>query len=466
MMFGLPATLQALLTAFLWATIPQKPDTSSITFHLRHQHAALNNSRIIFSDFSPEQSFSGTEAQFTIQTQDTKIPRPESLSAFHAARRNREPGVTPALEWLDWEMATPDVTRRSTVLQMAKMAFNTYALDNSTVGEWYDLSDEWASDPFGWQPEEDGMRGHIFVSTDNSTVIVAIKGTSAGWLVGGGGPTVAKDKKNDNLMFSCCCARVGPTWSTVCDCYSRGNRCDTDCVEEAMKEDGLFYPLGLNLYHNVTYLYPNANIWLTGHSLGGGLAALMGATFGAPVVAFEAPAERLASQRLHLPRPPSTHHITHVYHTADPIPMGTCTGVTSLCAIGGFALETRCHLGQVVLYDTVQKLGWSADVRNHPLKVIIDKILSDNADWKDEFNGGIELEEEKGWLSALGWGWKRRRGEPSGGDGDEEKKPMREVPQAKPASEVEGVDGVCTDCYNWDFGSFKNITSTNGARCT
>ena len=37
-------------------------------------------------------------------------------------------------------------------------------------------------------------------------------------------------------------------------------------------------------------MYPNANIWLTGHSLGGGLAALLGATFGAPIVAFESPA--------------------------------------------------------------------------------------------------------------------------------------------------------------------------------
>ena len=50
-------------------------------------------------------------------------------------------------------------------------------------------------------------------------------------------------------------------------------------------------------------MYPNSNIWMTGHSLGGGLAALLGATFGAPTVAFESPAERLASQRLHLPPP-------------------------------------------------------------------------------------------------------------------------------------------------------------------
>ena len=45
---------------------------------------------------------------------------------------------------------------------------------------------------------------------------------------------------------------------------------------------------------------------MTGHSLGGSLAALMGTTFGAPVVAFEAPAERMAWERLHLPSPVSS----------------------------------------------------------------------------------------------------------------------------------------------------------------
>lgn len=67
-------------------------------------------------------------------------------------------------------------------------------------------------------------------------------------------------------------------------------------------------------------MYPNANIWMIGsreinpyeeytdfvslgHSLGGGLASLVGVTFGAPTVAFEAPAEKLAATRLHLPSP-------------------------------------------------------------------------------------------------------------------------------------------------------------------
>lgn len=40
-----------------------------------------------------------------------------------------------------------------------------------------------------------------------------------------------------------------------------------------------------------------------GHSLGGALAGLLGATFGVPVVAFEAPGEKMAARRLHLPSP-------------------------------------------------------------------------------------------------------------------------------------------------------------------
>ena len=50
-------------------------------------------------------------------------------------------------------------------------------------------------------------------------------------------------------------------------------------------------------------MYPDANIWVIGHSLGGALASLLGITFGAPVVTFEPPGERMAAQRLHLPTP-------------------------------------------------------------------------------------------------------------------------------------------------------------------
>lgn len=41
------------------------------------------------------------------------------------------------------------------------------------------------------------------------------------------------------------------------------------------------------LYDGLIAAFPNASIWLTGHSLGGSLAALLGATFGVPTVTFE-----------------------------------------------------------------------------------------------------------------------------------------------------------------------------------
>jgi len=71
-----------------------------------------------------------------------------------------------------------------------------------------------------------------------------------------------------------------------------------------------------NLYNNISYIYPDSDIWIIGHSLGGALGSLLGATFGVPVVTFESPGDRMASQRLHLPSPvslvPSQHVLTEL----------------------------------------------------------------------------------------------------------------------------------------------------------
>lgn len=143
---------------------------------------------------------------------------------------------------------------------------------------------------------------------------------------------------------------------------------------------------------------------------------MLGATFGAPTVAFEAPGERLAAHRLHLPFPPppigltnsshvsplavenlarTLHPITHIYHTADPIPFGACTGVRSLCAKGGYALETGCHLGKTILYDTVSRNGWRVGIRNHPIARVVDLLAGE---WVEEGVDGEsrEVPEAKG----------------------------------------------------------------------
>jgi len=94
--------------------------------------------------------------------------------------------------------------------------------------------------PIGWENPVEGFRAHVFVNPDNTTVVLSIKGTTLN------GPTSKADKLNDNLMFSCCCARVDFTWvfRTVCDCYAKHSRCDNTCLSESLVKDSLFYNIG------------------------------------------------------------------------------------------------------------------------------------------------------------------------------------------------------------------------------
>ncbi|KAJ7865652.1 alpha/beta-hydrolase [Mycena olivaceomarginata] len=395
----LPAALTTLLVSLL-SLLSDSPDVETVrassppalSFELRHLHAVSPSAHVVFADV-PQRPGILSESSHTLRTRTISSWKPPSF-ALHAQARTQSMRFGQSLlqdfPWEEEAIAAPDVENRLTLLELAKMSNNAYGDFNETG--WYELSANWSvSYPFGWEPDADGFRGH---------------GTSAG-VLGGGGPTAKKDKLNDNLLFSCCCARVDWTWTTVCGCYGGGWKCDIDCVERSLIDDSLFYPIGTNLYNNLTYMYPQSDIWIIGHSLGGSLASLLGATFGSPVVAFEAPGEKMAAGRLHLPSPPSTHHITHVYHTADPIAMGTCNGVLSSCALAGFAMESKCHLGASIIYDTVSNLSWGVDVRTHGIVNVIEKVLNDS------------------WLPAVEVG--------------------REVPEAHPEDD-------CVECYSWEFG--------------
>ncbi|GAB1517098.1 Putative lipase atg15 [Rhizoctonia solani] len=413
---------KSLLTLLVSLSIP----TTSLArdaqlFTLRHVHRTHSESgHIKWADVSQdtiraseigEETLDGSSTHtHSLHVQRMSVHRPVSQDAFQAARahsrrRRKEKSVLgrfsldrewgQSLGWNEDDVDGPAIDKRETVLALAKMTNNAY-LSPEESG-WYDLGGNWTADHnIGWEPDADGFRGHVFLSADNATAILSIKGTSAG-LLGGGGPTVRKDKLNDNLMFSCCCAHVDWTWSTVCGCFGGGNKCDEDCVEDALTDESLFYPVGINLYNNLTYMYPNAKIWVIGHSLGGALASLIGTTFGAPTVAFEAPGERMAAQRLHLPMP----------------------GVTL----------------------------WKADIRTHGIVVVIEQLLA--ADWSEQTG---KSNNKKGW-----WGRKpqallqspthRRLSEDIGTSLED----RVEVPTPKPEDD-------CVECYIWEFGDYMNDT--------
>ncbi|KAF8843786.1 alpha/beta-hydrolase [Paxillus ammoniavirescens] len=389
---------------------PIKREPQRLQFELRHQHAVSPDAHIVFSDVGPaaRNLAGGNQTTYSIRTRNTSSFRPPSFNEHEAARiRSIRHAQSADFPWYEEEILSPNIESQETILELAKMTNNAYVTPDDPV--WYELSERWTNHyPFGWEPDSDGFRGYVFATADNSTIILSIKGTSAA-ILSRGGPTAKKDKLNDNLLFSCCCARIDWTWTTVCGCYQGGWKCDQDCLERSLVDESLFYPIGTNLYNNLTYMYPTSNIWIIGHSLGGAIASLLGVTFGAPAVAFESPGEKLAAKRLHLPSPPSTHHVTHVYHTADPIAMGTCNGILSSCALGGYAMETGCHLGKSIIYDTVSNLSWSVDIRTHGILTVIDNVLS------------------QPWPASLEVG--------------------REVPLAEAQ-----VD--CVECYSWEFGDF------------
>ncbi|KAH9816107.1 lipase [Melampsora americana] len=354
------------------------------------------------------------------------------------------------LDWKGLEIELPDVTDLNTLKALAKMTNNAYTIPNDE--RWTDPGKKWnLSDSFGW--EEDGLRGHVFATPDNKSVVISIKGTSAG-VLGNGGSTGANDKLNDNLLFSCCCARVSWSWSTVCDCYSGPYQCRQQCVERALLDKSVYFSAAVDLYNDVVTMYPHARIWLAGHSLGAALASLLGLTFGVPVVGFESPGDLLPARRLHLPLPPGASFgrgkemsaVTHVFHTADPIAMGTCNGVISTCSVAGYAMESRCHVGQSIIYDTVGKLNWAVDIRTHSIKTVIESILI--PDW-DPTPPTCQPKS----IFPLRWPWGKHGDESEPCDGDE-KNPKSSVPEASVQECEEG------DCFKWEFKDDWDVESS------
>uniref|UniRef100_A0A1D1YML0 triacylglycerol lipase n=1 Tax=Anthurium amnicola TaxID=1678845 RepID=A0A1D1YML0_9ARAE len=318
---------------------------------------------------------SGTTLTYTlvgVNGTGIKYEKDNAVKEFRDMSKNKL--KSSKLDWRDIPRYIPAIRHWNTLINLAKLTYNAYV--HPVDEDWYDLGEKYGvNNSFGW--ESDGIRGYVFASSDNKTLVISIKGTSMGF---NAGPTVAKDKYNDNRLFSCCCAYVDRTWSPVCPCYLDHYRCNQNCVEDSVDEEDLYYSITLSMVDAIMEEFPKSHIWITGHSLGGALSALVGLTYNLPVVAYESPGDMMPARRLHLPRPPALPadkmNIWHFGHTADPIFMGVCNGIRSTCYIGGYAMESKCHVGLTCSFDSVEKLGWRVDIRTHRIQEVIDKILN------------------------------------------------------------------------------------------
>ncbi|KAI4718269.1 alpha/beta-hydrolase [Aureobasidium sp. EXF-10727] len=293
-----------------------------------------------------------------------------------------EPRSLDAQAWTIDEVPGPDVTDKKTVLSFAHMAANAY-ISIPRKGDWIDIGSGFNyTEDFGW--EDDGLRGHIFADTENKTVVIGLKGTSL-WFFDAP-ETTDNDRLNDNLFGSCCCGQGGQySWKQVCECQSSAYTCNSTCLVRSLREKSSYYHAARHIYHNVTALYPNATIWLTGHSLGGVVSSLLGATYGLPTLTFEAFPDALAARRLGLPTPPghaigefARRHYTgtfHFGHTADPIYVGNCNSFDSPCTIAGYAFQSKCHTGYNCTYDTVGDLGWRVSIGTHRITSVIKDVI-------------------------------------------------------------------------------------------
>ena len=286
--------------------------------------------------------------------------------------------------WTVDHLSGPNITDKETIITLAQMAANAY-VPEPNAGNWKDVNGGFnRTDDYGFGWDGDGLRGYIYADEDNSTIVIGLKGTSLAVYDGEG--TTTQDKENDNLYFSCCCGQQGSTfYRKVCDCATGTYTCNTSCLKKKLKEENRYYMAARHLYTNVTALYPDSNIWMSGHSLGGSLGAMLGLIYGIPVVTFEAVPDALPAGRLGLPSPPGSNPNTpqlrqntgafHFGNTADPVFLGICNGATASCSYAGYALESNCHTGMECVYDVVGDLGWGVHIWSHRITTVIESII-------------------------------------------------------------------------------------------
>lgn len=263
-----------------------------------------------------------------------------------------------------------------TILTLANISHNVYYRDRKN---WDDIK---YNNTHDISKDNETVRAYVFSNEDSTVNIIAIKGTSLRYL--STWSTGKNDKYNDNLYFSCCyykelsnykCEEENSTDLKI----KKDSICNKNCYKESLDFEKNYYNVAKNIIEIVkqTLDFDKSLIIFTGHSLGGALSTMMGITYNKEVVTFETPGEKhyidlsgIKYNETHINK------IYHYGHNADIIFTGKCKGTLSLCYLGGYIIETKCHIGKVCEYDVKNKLNISESIFTHKIQYVIENIIT------------------------------------------------------------------------------------------
>jgi lipase ATG15 len=278
----------------------------------------------------------------------------------------------------------------------AKMSHNAYLNINDT--RWIDTSTNKTTDI---RYSDETVHAYLFSDISGSVNVVSFKGTSLGIV----GSITYNDRFNDNLFYSCCYYKQSRMFDT-CDVSSDVSgvvdktKCYGECYQNSTQYANNYYVLSKAIIGGVfdsLSRSTDAITLLTGHSLGGTLATLMGLEYDLPVVTFNSPGERHYVEMSGIGYKSTTlEKIFHYGHDADIIFTGKCHGALSWCSVAGYVVETTCHLGKTCVYNATGELGVGESIFTHPINYVLKNIIPH---WEEKMPACsvVECEECTGW---------------------------------------------------------------------
>lgn len=271
------------------------------------------------------------------------------------------------------------------VRMLAIMSYDVYFHKNST--QWWDVKLNTTVD---LSRTEDSVHAYLFSDENYNTNVVAFKGTTIYWDTPNlyFTPRVTTDKLNDNLYFSCCYYAESSIFDKDdCICTETPGSCDLSpfqkscyktCYRNSTNFEWNYLNISKTIVESVVNFIPqDKEITLfTGHSLGGFLSTMMGIVYNKHVVTFESPGGKHYLDLVGLDyTEKQLDNIYHFGHNADPVFTGRCNGIFSWCYLGGYIMNTKCHIGNVCEYDSIGKLNMKESIYRHRIKDVITQVI-------------------------------------------------------------------------------------------